>query len=207
MAATRSPAPGCPRPRGLPGRPRLLRPGPGRAGTASRDDPIDDGGLHQQVVQSRRSHRRPVPRGAGLFICLACAAIASWVDVHLVVFVSPQRVPVPPWSSGPYSLPCHFPQGASAMSVRVWVQPQENSPSGSPRGAFSCSIQWRARRDSNSRPSGPQPDALSTELRAPRKEMAEREGFEPSKQVTPLTGLANRRTRPLCDLSSSAERW
>jgi hypothetical protein len=26
---------------------------------------------------------------------------------------------------------------------------------------------WRARRDSNSRPSGPQPDALSTELRAP----------------------------------------
>ena len=31
--------------------------------------------------------------------------------------------------------------------------------------------------------------------------MAEREGFEPSKQVTPLNGLANRRTRPLCDLS------
>ena len=32
--------------------------------------------------------------------------------------------------------------------------------------------------------------------------MAEREGFEPSKQVTPLNGLANRRTRPLCDLSA-----
>ena len=31
--------------------------------------------------------------------------------------------------------------------------------------------------------------------------MAEREGFEPSEQVTPLSGLANRRTRPLCDLS------
>ena len=31
--------------------------------------------------------------------------------------------------------------------------------------------------------------------------MAEREGFEPSKQVTPLGGLANRCTRPLCDLS------
>ena len=31
--------------------------------------------------------------------------------------------------------------------------------------------------------------------------MAEREGFEPSEQVTPLNGLANRRTRPLCDLS------
>jgi hypothetical protein len=32
--------------------------------------------------------------------------------------------------------------------------------------------------------------------------MAEREGFEPSEQVTPLNGLANRRTRPLCDLSA-----
>ena len=31
--------------------------------------------------------------------------------------------------------------------------------------------------------------------------LAEREGFEPSEQVTPLNGLANRRTRPLCDLS------
>src|SRR4026208_186811 len=31
--------------------------------------------------------------------------------------------------------------------------------------------------------------------------MAEREGFEPSEQVAPLNGLANRRTRPLCDLS------
>ena len=70
---------------------------------------------------------------------------------------------------------------------------------------------WRARRDSNPRPSGPQPDALSTELRAhacrrhrperTRRKLAEREGFEPSEQVTPLNGLANRRTRPLCDLS------
>ena len=33
--------------------------------------------------------------------------------------------------------------------------------------------------------------------------LAEREGFEPSEQVTPLGGLANRCTRPLCDLSSS----
>ena len=32
--------------------------------------------------------------------------------------------------------------------------------------------------------------------------MAEREGVEPSEQVTPLNGLANRRTRPLCDLSA-----
>src|SRR5439155_19587029 len=29
------------------------------------------------------------------------------------------------------------------------------------------------------------------------RNLAEREGFEPSKQVTPLNGLANRRTRPL----------
>src|SRR6185436_19308180 len=35
-------------------------------------------------------------------------------------------------------------------------------------------------------------------------DLAEREGFEPSKQVTPLNGLANRRTRPLCDLSAGA---
>src|SRR5690606_31664498 len=34
-----------------------------------------------------------------------------------------------------------------------------------------------------------------------RNGVAEREGFEPSEQVTPLNGLANRRTRPLCDLS------
>ena len=34
-----------------------------------------------------------------------------------------------------------------------------------------------------------------------REKLAEREGFEPSEQVTPLNGLANRRTRPLCDLS------
>ena len=34
-----------------------------------------------------------------------------------------------------------------------------------------------------------------------RPMLAEREGFEPSKQVTPLGGLANRCTRPLCDLS------
>ena len=32
--------------------------------------------------------------------------------------------------------------------------------------------------------------------------VAEREGFEPSEQVTPLGGLANRCTRPLCDLST-----
>jgi len=31
--------------------------------------------------------------------------------------------------------------------------------------------------------------------------VAEREGFEPSRQVTPPGGLANRCTRPLCDLS------
>ena len=33
--------------------------------------------------------------------------------------------------------------------------------------------------------------------------MAEREGFEPSEEETPFNGLANRRTRPLCDLSAS----
>ena len=31
--------------------------------------------------------------------------------------------------------------------------------------------------------------------------LAEREGFEPSEEETPFNGLANRRTRPLCDLS------
>ena len=36
--------------------------------------------------------------------------------------------------------------------------------------------------------------------------LAEREGFEPSEQVTPLNGLANRRTRPLCDLSLTGVR-
>src|SRR6266576_3341140 len=60
---------------------------------------------------------------------------------------------------------------------------------------------WRARRDSNPRPLGPQPNALSTELRAHAVRLAEREGFEPSMQVTPHGGLANRCTRPLCDLS------
>jgi hypothetical protein len=34
--------------------------------------------------------------------------------------------------------------------------------------------------------------------------LAEREGFEPSMQVTPHGGLANRCTRPLCDLSIAA---
>ena len=43
---------------------------------------------------------------------------------------------------------------------------------------------WRAREDSNLRPLGPQPNALSTELRA--HTMAEREGFEPSEEVYPL---------------------
>ena len=33
--------------------------------------------------------------------------------------------------------------------------------------------------------------------------MAEREGFEPSEEETPFNGLANRRTRPLCDLSEA----
>jgi hypothetical protein len=32
--------------------------------------------------------------------------------------------------------------------------------------------------------------------------VAEREGFEPSEEETPFNGLANRRTRPLCDLSA-----
>ena len=67
---------------------------------------------------------------------------------------------------------------------------------------------WRARRDSNSRPLGPQPNALSTELRAHAMlRMAGGEGgFEPPMQVNPTNGLANRRTRPLCDLSV-AQRW
>jgi shikimate dehydrogenase len=34
--------------------------------------------------------------------------------------------------------------------------------------------------------------------------VAEREGFEPSEEETPFNGLANRRTRPLCDLSAIA---
>jgi shikimate dehydrogenase len=33
--------------------------------------------------------------------------------------------------------------------------------------------------------------------------VAEREGFEPSEEETPFNGLANRRTRPLCDLSAN----
>jgi hypothetical protein len=40
-------------------------------------------------------------------------------------------------------------------------------------------------------------------IRLVAKWVAEREGFEPSEQVTPLSGLANRRTRPLCDLSGN----
>src|SRR6266511_5645473 len=44
----------------------------------------------------------------------------------------------------------------------------------------------------------PEPDLIG--------DLAEREGFEPSKQVTPLGGLANRCTRPLCDLSVGAAR-
>ena len=36
--------------------------------------------------------------------------------------------------------------------------------------------------------------------------LAEREGFEPSRQVTPPGGLANRCTRPLCDLSEGHSR-
>src|SRR6266511_2985097 len=44
----------------------------------------------------------------------------------------------------------------------------------------------------------PEPDLIG--------DLAEREGFEPSKQVTPLGGLANRCTRPLCDLSDGAAR-
>ena len=63
-----------------------------------------------------------------------------------------------------------------------------------------CTRVWRAREDSNLRLSAPQADALSTELRAPDG-LAEREGFEPSEEETPFSGLANRRTRPLCDLS------
>ena len=36
-----------------------------------------------------------------------------------------------------------------------------------------------------------------------RVAVAEREGFEPSEEEIPFNGLANRRTRPLCDLSES----
>ncbi len=36
--------------------------------------------------------------------------------------------------------------------------------------------------------------------------LAEREGFEPSEEETPFNGLANRRTRPLCDLSAKRRR-
>ena len=38
-------------------------------------------------------------------------------------------------------------------------------------------------------------------LRYISNSLAEREGFEPSKGFKALTGLANQRTRPLCDLS------
>ena len=51
--------------------------------------------------------------------------------------------------------------------VKTGVKPHERSPSDTSGGADSRLDEWRARRDSNSRPSGPQPDALSTELRAP----------------------------------------
>jgi hypothetical protein len=40
-----------------------------------------------------------------------------------------------------------------------------------------------------------------TPLFSKLNDLAEREGFEPSRQVTPPGGLANRCTRPLCDLS------
>src|SRR5438445_7127538 len=104
---------------------------------------------------------------------------------------------------------------------RLWSErglaENRNDPETRSRGRFTFQ-RWRARRDSNPRPSGPQPDALSTELRAQRTGepapstahrhtlseapggaprrldpmiLAEREGFEPSEQVTPLNGLAN----------------
>ena len=62
---------------------------------------------------------------------------------------------------------------------------------------------WRARRDSNPRPLGPQPNALSTELRAHAMlRMAGGEGgIRTLGAGYPTNGLANRRTRPLCDLS------
>src|SRR3954467_8956987 len=47
----------------------------------------------------------------------------------------------------------------------------------------------------------PRANGLDGARPGPRRKLAEREGFEPSEQVTPLNGLANRRTRPLCDLS------
>ena len=40
----------------------------------------------------------------------------------------------------------------------------------------------------------------------PSRAVAEREGFEPSEEETPFNGLANRRTRPLCDLSAERRR-
>ncbi len=66
-------------------------------------------------------------------------------------------------------------------------------------GALGCE-EWCARRDSNPRPLGPQPNALSTELRAHvlpadpdatarLPEVAEREGFEPSTQENPTCVL------------------
>jgi hypothetical protein len=110
-----------------------------------------------------------------------------------------------------YVIPCESvdvggPPSATA-TTSTWTLSQKGTVSAVwNAGSESRRRTWRARRDSNPRPSGPQPDALSAELRAHRWRrwrMAEREGFEPSEQVTPLGGLANRCTRPLCDLSEA----
>ncbi len=98
---------------------------------------------------------------------------------------------------------------APACRVRIRRPGRLANRARMPVDVLAMTDEWRARRDSNSRPSGPQPDALSTELRAHRwrrRRVAEREGFEPSEQVTPLGGLANRCTRPLCDLSEPQRR-
>src|SRR5262245_3465925 len=86
------------------------------------------------------------------------------------------------WAA-PMQTPCH------TMRLRAG---QTTSPPKRARKAWSG--EWRAREDSNLRPSGPQPDALSTELRAPAVirigldggSVAEREGFEPSEEETPF---------------------
>ena len=55
---------------------------------------------------------------------------------------------------------------------------------------------WRAREDSNLRPTGPQPVALSTELRARAGLMVGATGFEPATSCTPCKRAIQAAPRP-----------
>ena len=67
---------------------------------------------------------------------------------------------------------------AACSWIRDLAVPPERG--GGPGGSW----RWRARRDSNPRPSGPQPDALSTELRAQRHKRIPRQPVGPARPTS-----------------------